>query len=66
MLMTNCSYSYKNELNSLIEEIKEEFKITSKPASYFLGLKTEREENGSIKISQYIHNTLTVTVTKSY
>lgn len=36
----------------LIEELKKEFKITTKPAPYFLELEIERNDDGAIKISQ--------------
>lgn len=42
------------ELNTFIQELRSEFKITAKEASYYLGLEIE-QKNGSIKISQKAH-----------
>ncbi|KAF2898724.1 hypothetical protein ILUMI_07451 [Ignelater luminosus] len=40
----------KEEANILIQKLKREFKITAKPASYFLGMKFERFDDGPFKI----------------
>lgn len=42
----------EQELRTFIIELKREFKITSKPATYFLGLEIRREKDGSIQVSQ--------------
>ena len=40
------------DLNSFISQLRAEFDITVKDASYFLGVEIEKEADGSIKISQ--------------
>ena len=40
------------ESEKFINDLKSRFKITSKPASFFLGLEIHRFEDGSIKINQ--------------
>jgi len=40
------------ELNSFISQLKVEFDITVKEATYFLGVEIKKEADGSIKISQ--------------
>ena len=40
------------ELNQFVEQLKSQFKVTVKPASYFLGLQIEFQSDGSIEISQ--------------
>jgi hypothetical protein len=42
----------KKELQEFEEELKSEFKITVKPALYFLGLEISQDSEGSIKVSQ--------------
>ena len=42
----------EQELQIFINELKKEFKITFKPATYFLGLEIEREGDGSLQIAQ--------------
>jgi hypothetical protein len=48
------------ELNQFVEQLKSQFKVTVKPASYFLGLQIEQQSNGDIKINQsgYARKTL--------
>lgn len=36
-----------------LESLKKEFKITTKPATYFLGLEINRADNGNINLSQF-------------
>lgn len=45
----------KSELDVFIEELRNEFKIVSKKASFFLGLQIEQKEDG-IKVSQEAHS----------
>jgi hypothetical protein len=40
------------ELDSFLSQLKSEFEITIKEATYFLGIEIKREQDGSIKISQ--------------
>lgn len=42
----------KEDIECFLKELKNEFKITIKPASYFLGIEIEHIENRGIKISQ--------------
>ena len=42
----------KKELQEFEKELKSEFKITAKPASYFLGLEINRDAEGNIKVGQ--------------
>ena len=42
----------KLELLELAEKLKSEFKITVKPATYFLGFEIDQQCDGSVKISQ--------------
>ena len=42
----------KKELQEFEKELKSEFKITAKPASYFLGLEINRDTEGNIKVGQ--------------
>lgn len=42
----------KCELAELTEKLKSEFKIVTKPASYFLGIEIAQKSDGSVKISQ--------------
>jgi hypothetical protein len=42
----------KKELQEFEKELKSEFKITVKPALYFLGLEISQDSEGSIKVSQ--------------
>lgn len=44
--------SDQQDSKKFVEELKAEFKITVKPASYFLGLEIKRFDDGAIKISQ--------------
>lgn len=48
-LLASNNLSLKEDF---IRSLKKEFKITVKPASYYLGLEIERIEDGSIRISQ--------------
>ena len=40
------------ELSEFAERLRSEFKITTKPATYFLGVEIDQKSDGSIKISQ--------------
>jgi len=40
------------QLQHFIKDLKRKFKITSKPASYFLGVEIERKDDGSFHIGQ--------------
>lgn len=42
----------KIQLEELIRKLKEEFKVTNKPASYYLGFEIGYQKDGSIKVSQ--------------
>ena len=42
----------EKELQQFISDLKREFKITSKPASFYLGLEIDRKEDGSIHVTQ--------------
>lgn len=42
----------EGELQQLMQDLKSEFKITEKEASYFLGFEIKKEADGSIRISQ--------------
>lgn len=42
----------QGELDQLMLDLKSEFKITEKEASYFLGLEIKKEADGSIQVSQ--------------
>jgi hypothetical protein len=42
----------KKELVEFEKELKSEFKIIAKPASYFLGMEISQDSDGSIKVSQ--------------
>ena len=42
----------EEEANLFLDELKSEFKITAREATYFLGLEISRQEDGSVKISQ--------------
>lgn len=42
----------ESELKVFKEELEAEFKITAKPAKYFLGIEINQQPDGSIKISQ--------------
>ena len=42
----------KGELSEFAENLKSEFKIVTKPATYFLGIEIDQKSDGSIKISQ--------------
>lgn len=42
----------QNEVEQFINELRNEFKITSKPASYFLGLEINQVQDGSMYVSQ--------------
>lgn len=42
----------QKELEDLIQDLKREFKITEKEASYFLGFEIKKETDGSIRVSQ--------------
>ena len=44
--------SDKSDCYAFIEELKGRFKITAKPASYFLGLELKRKSDGAIEINQ--------------
>lgn len=50
----------EHDLRSLITDLRKEFKITNKPASYFLGLEIKRGQDGSVIVSQtnYTENLL--------
>lgn len=41
----------EHEFKQFIEDFKKEFKITSKSASFFLGLEINRKEDSSIRVS---------------
>lgn len=41
-----------DDLNQFIEQLKHQFKVTVRPATYFLGLQIEQQSNGNIKIGQ--------------
>lgn len=47
----------EEDSRKFINELKLKFKITSKPASYFLGLEIEHLEDGSVKIGQEAYAT---------
>jgi hypothetical protein len=42
----------EQELQQFIDDLGRKFKITAKPASFFLGLEINREEDGSVRVSQ--------------
>lgn len=42
----------ESELSAFAENLKSEFKIVTKPATYFLGMEIDQKPDGSIKISQ--------------
>jgi len=42
----------ENEANSFLHELKSEFKIVTKEATYFLGLQLHKKANGEISINQ--------------
>lgn len=42
----------QEEINQLIDDLRKKFKITSKPASYFLGLEIYQEQDGSVRVDQ--------------
>ena len=42
----------ERELEDFINELRKKFKITSKPATYYLGLEIDRKEDGEIQVSQ--------------
>lgn len=42
----------KSELEKFQRELEAEFRITAKPATYFLGIEIHQQSDGSIKISQ--------------
>lgn len=42
----------EQELQQFVNDLKEEFKITAKPASFYLGLEINPGENDSIRVSQ--------------
>lgn len=42
----------KDELSVFEEKLKSEFKIVTKPATYFLGIEIDQKSDGSIKIGQ--------------
>lgn len=43
------------QLQNLLKDVKRKFKITSKSASYFLGMEIERKEDGSFHIGQPLY-----------
>lgn len=44
--------THQQEADNFVKELRGEFKVTARQASYFLGLEIERSEDGSIKICQ--------------
>jgi len=44
--------THYKDLQEFLAQLKAEFKIVSKDATYFLGLKIEKQNNGDIRISQ--------------
>lgn len=42
----------KKDFEDFLNKLKEEFKVRSKPLSFFLGLEISREEDGSVRIDQ--------------
>lgn len=42
----------EQEIYEFINDLNKEFKITSKPASYYLGLEITREKDGSVRLGQ--------------
>jgi len=44
--------THADDIKEFLTKLKAEFKITEKPASFFLGIQLDKQEDGSIKISQ--------------
>ena len=46
------AFTDNDELQKFQRELEAEFRITAKPATYFLGIEINQQSDGSIKISQ--------------